>query len=53
MDNYSKISVIVSFLALLELMKTGFIRVSQENICGDIQIDVIKNPDLIEYTQEA
>ena len=45
MDNYSKISVIVSFLALLELMKTGFIRVSQENICGDIQIGVIKNPE--------
>lgn len=47
MDNHSKLSVIVSFLVLLELMKTGFIRVSQENICGDIQIDVIKNPDLI------
>ncbi len=30
MNNHSKISVIVSFLVLLELMKTGFISVSQE-----------------------
>jgi segregation and condensation protein A len=51
MNNHSKISVIVSFLVLLELMKTGFISVSQENICGDIQIDVLKDPDLIEYTK--
>ena len=53
MNNHSKISVIVSFLVLLELMKTGFISVSQENICGDIQIDVIKDPDLIDIKKEA
>ena len=32
--------VIVSFLAILELMKSGVVRISQEDIFGDIQIEM-------------
>lgn len=35
----SKVEVIVTFLAILELMKTGKIFISQEHIFDDIQID--------------
>ena len=35
----SKVEVIVTFLAILELMKIGTIRISQEHIFDDIQID--------------
>ena len=35
----SKVAVIVTFLAILELMKTGKILISQEHIFDDIQID--------------
>ena len=35
----SKVEVIVTFLAILELMKTGTICISQEHIFDDIQID--------------
>ena len=35
----SKMHVVVTFLAGLELMKTGMIRVCQEEICGEILID--------------
>lgn len=35
----SKIQIIVTFLAVLELMKTGRIRISQEKTFGDIQIE--------------
>ena len=35
----SKVEVIVAFLAILELMKTGKILISQEHIFDDIQID--------------
>ena len=35
----SKMHVVVTFLAVLELMKTGMIRVYQEEICGEILID--------------
>ena len=35
----SKVEVIVTFLAILELMKTGKIIISQEHIFDDIQID--------------
>ena len=45
-------SVIVSFLVILELIKTGFVKVSQESTFSDIQIEVIKNPDLIEDFEE-
>jgi segregation and condensation protein A len=36
----SKTYLIVSFLAVLELMKSGSIRISQEEICGDIEIEM-------------
>ena len=32
--------MIVSFLAILELMKSGVVRISQEDIFGDIQIEM-------------
>lgn len=35
----SKVEIIVTFLAILELMKTGKILISQENIFDDIEID--------------
>lgn len=35
----SKVEVIVTFLAILELMKMGTIQISQEHIFDDIQID--------------
>lgn len=34
----SKFQVVVTFLAILELMKTGKIRIYQEHIFDDIQI---------------
>lgn len=46
-NNLSKVSVIVTFLVVLELIKTGFVTVEQENTMSDIEITVIKDPDLI------
>lgn len=40
----SKVQVIVTFLAILELMKMGNIHITQEQIFDDIQIEVSKNP---------
>lgn len=36
----SKTQIVVTFLAILELMKTGLIRISQEHIFDDINIEV-------------
>jgi Uncharacterized conserved protein len=36
----SKLQIVVTFLAILELMKTGMIRISQEEIFDDILIEV-------------
>lgn len=36
----SKTQIVVTFLAVLELMKTGLIRISQEHIFDDIKIEV-------------
>lgn len=38
-EQKSKMHVVVTFLAILELMKTGIIRVAQEETCGEIMID--------------
>lgn len=38
----SKVQVIVTFLAVLELMKTGVIRIMQENLFDDIEITSLK-----------
>ena len=35
---YSKTHVVVTFLAILELMKNGTIHVEQEETCGEIMI---------------
>ena len=38
--------IVVTFLAVLELMKTGMIRVYQEEICGEI---LDRFPDITEH----
>ncbi len=48
----SKMSVIVTFLVVLELIKTGFVTAEQENTMSDINICVIKDPELIQETME-
>jgi chromatin segregation and condensation protein Rec8/ScpA/Scc1 (kleisin family) len=35
----NRVNVIVSFLAMLELVKQGIVHVSQESIFGDIQME--------------
>ena len=40
--HHGKINIIVSFMAVLELMKTGFITVRQDEIFGDIVIDSLE-----------
>ena len=37
----SKMQVIVTFLAILELMKTGKIHIKQDNIFDDIEIEAV------------
>lgn len=51
----SKFQVIVTFLAVLELMKTGKISISQEEIFGDIQIESLEAEDTVveEYTEDS
>ncbi len=51
-ENSSKEATIVTFLVVLELIKTGFVRVEQEGTFEDIDITVIKDPDLIEDIEE-
>lgn len=52
MKGTSKVAVIVTFLVVLELMKTGFITVKQEGTCEEIYIDVTGNPEMIEDISE-
>ena len=52
MKGTSKVAVIVTFLVVLELMKTGFITVQQEGTCEEIFIEVVGNPELIEDISE-
>lgn len=40
-SGHSKIQLIVTFLAILELMKVGKIKIIQDNIFDDIQIDAV------------
>ncbi len=47
-ENSSKVSVIVTFLVMLELIKTGFVEVHQEGTFGEIDINVVRNPELID-----
>ena len=50
-----KMNVIVTFLAILELMKTGKIRISQEELFGDILIESLEDEDtvVVPYTDET
>ena len=48
---HSKMHIVVTFLAVLEMMKLGEIRVQQEETCGDIMIET--TGVLIERTEEA
>ncbi|MDO5403689.1 MAG: segregation/condensation protein A [Eubacteriales bacterium] len=52
LDNSSKLSTIVTFLVVLELIKTGFVAVQQEKTFSDIIITVQKDPALIEDIDE-
>ncbi len=47
MDNPSKLSAIVTFLVVLELMKTGFIQARQESTCSEIYLEVLRDPSEI------
>lgn len=51
-ESHSKVATIVTFLVVLELIKTGFVTVEQDGTCTDIDITVVKDPDLIEDIEE-
>lgn len=44
-ENETKQELIVTFLVVLELIRRGFVTVQQEETCGDIEIQVIKDPE--------
>ena len=48
---HSKMHIVVTFLAVLEMMKLGEIRVRQEETCGDIMIET--TGILIERTEDS
>lgn len=52
MEGASKVAVIVTFLVILELIKTGFVTVVQDNSDSDIMITVVMDPELIEDISE-
>jgi segregation and condensation protein A len=52
-SNTSKESVIVTFLVMLELIKTGIVEVVQTQTCGDIDITVVGNPQDMGEMEEA
>lgn len=47
-QSHSKVALIVTFLVILELIKTGFVTVKQEGVCTEIMITVVRDPELIE-----
>lgn len=53
---HSRIQVIVTFLSILELMKMGHIHVDQKTLFGEIEIEVLTEPDtwrnLTEFAEE-
>lgn len=53
---HSRIQVIVTFLSILELMKMGHVHVNQETLFGEIEIEVLTEPDtwknLTEFAEE-
>ena len=55
-NQHSKIQLIVTFLAILELMKMGHVHAEQEDLFDDIHVEVITDPDtwknLTEFADE-
>lgn len=49
-ESQSKTEVIVTFLAILELIKMGKLRVSQENLFGDININYIETGSAVDLS---
>ncbi len=51
---HGKTQIVVTFLAVLQLIKTGKIRISQEEIFGDIIIDSLEEEgtEIEDYTEE-
>lgn len=47
-DNQSRMAVIVTFLVVLELMKTGFVEARQDQTCSEIYLKVKKEPSEIQ-----
>ena len=43
----SKIQIIVTFFSILELVKIGYIQISQEKLFADIKITSLKSEDLV------
>lgn len=52
MKQESKMEVIVSFLAILELMKVGEIAIKQDNLFDDIDVTYIGNDETVIYSAE-
>lgn len=48
----SKMEIVVTFLAILELIKTGKIRVEQEELFDDIQVTVLEEIETIDGMEE-
>ena len=52
----SRTQMVVTFLSILELMKMGHIHVDQETLFGDIEVEVLDDPDtwknLTEFSEE-
>ncbi|MBQ9065783.1 MAG: segregation/condensation protein A [Blautia sp.] len=52
----SRTQLVVTFLSILELMKMGHIKAAQETVFGDIEIEVVDDPDtwknLTEFADE-
>ncbi|MGI5988952.1 MAG: segregation and condensation protein A [Lachnospiraceae bacterium] len=44
-ENETKQELIVTFLVVLELIRRGYITAQQEETCGEIQIQVLKDPE--------
>ena len=44
---HGKVQVIVTFLAVLELMKTGKIRIRQEELFGEIEVESLEDEDTV------
>ena len=51
----SRVQIVVTFLAVLELMKTGKIRITQQEPFGEIQIESLEAADtvVVPYTEEV